>query len=183
MSKKPILNQGEMAQTLVNLANEIIKAHPDKSQRKSLVLLGIHRRGVPLARRLKAIIEKKLNHKIPLGTLDITLYRDDLDTIGRLPIVKRTDITFDLTGKNVILVDDVLFTGRTVRAALNELADFGRPRRIQLAVLIDRGLRELPIEASYVGKYVKSTPAEIVMVKLQEIDGADEVIITAKNNK
>ncbi len=135
---------------------------------------------MPLAKRLKAIIGKKIKRELPLGTLDITLYRDDLDTVGHLPIVKNTDIPVDLTDKSVVLVDDVLFTGRTIRSALNELAEFGRTRRIQLAVLIDRGHRELPICADYVGKTVQTKSDEIIMVRLKETDGTDEVIIANK---
>jgi pyrimidine operon attenuation protein/uracil phosphoribosyltransferase len=154
--------------------------HSSAKEKDSLVLIGIHRRGVPLARRLKSIIEKNIHRNLPFGTLDITLYRDDLDTIGRLPIVKNTDIPFDLSDRSVVLVDDVLFTGRTIRSALSELAEFGRPRRIQLAVLIDRGHRELPISADYVGKTVQTGDNEIVMVRLAETDGSDEAVIATK---
>jgi len=142
---------------------------------ESLVLIGIYNRGVPLARRLLSGLEKSTRTSIPLGTLNIALYRDDLDTVGHKVIVKATDINFDLTDKNVILVDDVLFTGRTIRAALDELVDFGRPRSVQLAVLIDRGHRELPIQADYTGKRIKTKRNEIVQVKLRETDGLDEV--------
>lgn len=177
---KQLLSQMDITQTLVKLAGDIISQHASTKEKESLVLIGIHRRGVPLAQRLKALIEKKIKSDLPLGTLDITLYRDDLDTVGHLPIVKNTDIPFDLTDKSVVLVDDVLFTGRTIRSALNELAEFGRTRRIQLAVLIDRGHRELPICADYVGNTVQTKSDEIVMVKLKETDGSDEVVITKK---
>ncbi len=185
-----MLSHSDIDQTLVKLANDIISQHSLVKAKDSLVLIGIHRRGVPLAKRLKAIIEKKINltagrhgRTLPLGTLDITLYRDDLDTVGHLPIVKNTDIPCDLTDKSVVLVDDVLFTGRTIRSALNELAEFGRTRRIQLAVLIDRGHRELPICADYVGKTVQTKNDEIVMVRLKETDGIDEVVITVKSKQ
>ncbi|MEW6026653.1 MAG: bifunctional pyr operon transcriptional regulator/uracil phosphoribosyltransferase PyrR [Planctomycetota bacterium] len=191
---KQLLSQNDIDQTLVRIAGNIISNHSSAILRcsestewrrtakesNSLVLIGIHRRGVPLARRLKTLIEKKIKSELLLGTLDITLYRDDLDTVGHLPIVKNTDIPFDLTGKSVVLVDDVLFTGRTIRSALNELAEFGRPKRIQLAVLIDRGHRELPICADYVGKAVQTKEDEVVKVSLKETDGTDEVVITVK---
>ena len=178
-----IISGTDIDQTLIKLANDIVSNHSLVQAKDSLVLIGIHRRGVPLAKRLKALIEKKIKRTLPLGTLDITLYRDDLDTVGHLPIVKNTDIPCDLTDKSVVLVDDVLFTGRTIRSALNELAEFGRTRRIQLAVLIDRGHRELPICADYVGKSVQTRPDEIVMVRLKETDGIDEVVITVKSKQ
>lgn len=178
-----MLSQKDIDQTLVKLAADVISQNSSSKAKDSLVLIGIHRRGVPLAKRLKSIIEKKIKRDLPLGTLDITLYRDDLDTVGHLPVVKNTYIPFDLTDKSVILVDDVLFTGRTIRSALNELAEFGRTRRIQLAVLIDRGHRELPISADYVGKLVETKNDEIVMVRLKEIDGSDEVVITNARHK
>ena len=177
---KQLLSQKDIDQILVKLAGDIIFQHSSDKEKNSLVLIGIHRRGVPLAKRLKAIIENKIKKELPLGTLDITLYRDDLDTVGHLPVVKNTDIPCDLTDKSVVLVDDVLFTGRTIRSALNELAEFGRTRRIQLAVLIDRGHRELPICADYIGKSVQTKDDEIVMVRLKEIDGSDKVVITKK---
>ena len=177
---KRLLSQPDIDQTLVRIAGDIISCHASSKEKDSLVLIGIHRRGVPLAQRLKVIIEKKIKRKLPLGTLDITLYRDDLDTVGHMPVVKNTDIPLDLTDKSVVLVDDVLFTGRTIRSALNELAEFGRTRRIQLAVLIDRGHRELPICADYVGKTVQTKSDEIIMVRLKETDGTDEVIIANK---
>jgi len=181
MSKdKRLLSEKDIDNILKNLSDKIISQHSSESKKNPLVLIGIHRRGVPLGKRLKNIIEKKTDKKLLSGTLDITLYRDDLDTIGHTPVVKNTDIPFDLTNKNIVLVDDVLFTGRTVRAALNELTDFGRPKRIQLSVLIDRGHRELPISADYIGKAIKTERNEIVMVRLKEIDGIDEVVITEK---
>ena len=177
---KQLLSQKDIEHALVRLAGDIISYNSSAQAKESLVLIGIHRRGVPLAKRLKLVIEKKIKKELLLGTLDITLYRDDLDTVGHLLVVKNTYIPFDLTDKNVILVDDVLFTGRTIRSALNELAEFGRARRIQLAVLVDRGHRELPIAADYVSKSVETKNDEIVMVRLKEIDGIDEVVIAKK---
>ncbi len=171
---KDILSAKELNKTINKIAKDITKDH---SKIGDIVLLGIYTRGVPLSQRLKKELEILSKKTIPLGSLDITLYRDDLATVGPAPIVKGTDIKFDLTGKSVILVDDVLFTGRTVRAALDELADFGRPNRIQLAVLVDRGHRELPIHADYVGEKVKTERSQIISVKLKEIDGEDKVIL------
>lgn len=177
---KRLLSQKDIGHVLSKLADEIVSYHDSPEGKGLLALIGIHRRGVPLAKRLKDIIEKKMKKSVRMGTLDITLYRDDLDTIGHRPVVKHTDISFDLTGKRVVLVDDVLFTGRTIRSALNELAEFGRTSRIQLAVLIDRGHRELPIAADYIGKSVRTKDDEIVMVRLSEIDGIDEVVLSDK---
>lgn len=175
--KRVILDKSAIAASLKTIAERILSCHKSGS---TLALIGIQRRGVPLAKRLKEILNKKAKDDIPTGHLDITLYRDDLKTIGPAPLVKGTDINFDITDKNVILVDDVLYTGRTIRAALDELTDFGRAKSIQLAVLVDRGNRELPIQADYAGKTVKTTTADIIQVKLKEIDGTDEVVITAK---
>ncbi|MFH1230893.1 MAG: bifunctional pyr operon transcriptional regulator/uracil phosphoribosyltransferase PyrR [Planctomycetota bacterium] len=181
MSKdKRLLSEKDIDNILKNLSDKIISQHSSKLDKNQLVLIGIHRRGVPLGKRIQNLIGKKTNKKLLFGTLDITLYRDDLDTIGHAPVVKNTDIPFDLTDKNIVLVDDVLFTGRTVRAALNELTDFGRPKRIQLAVFIDRGNRELPIAADYIGKKIKTKSNEIIMVRLKETDGVDEVITRQK---
>ncbi|MBI4833904.1 MAG: bifunctional pyr operon transcriptional regulator/uracil phosphoribosyltransferase PyrR [Planctomycetes bacterium] len=168
---------------LVFTANEVTKAIKElaksiaanKSDLKSLALIGIYTRGLTLAKRLQEELESSTKKKTPLGALDITLYRDDLATVGPAPIVKATDINFNLTDKVVILVDDVLYTGRTVRAALNELSDFGRPKCIRLAVLIDRGHRELPIAADYAGKTIATKDNEIVEVRFEETDGFDEV--------
>jgi pyrimidine operon attenuation protein / uracil phosphoribosyltransferase len=175
-----IINKKKLGQILENISDQIISEHSSELKNNPLVLIGIHRRGVPLGQKLKTIIEKKTNKELLFGTLDITLYRDDLDTIGHVPVVKNTNIPFDLTNKNIILIDDVLFTGRTIRAALNELTDFGRPKRIQLAILIDRGHRELPIAADYTGSHIKTKSNEIVMVRLEEIDGINEVVIRQK---
>jgi pyrimidine operon attenuation protein/uracil phosphoribosyltransferase len=141
------------------------------------LLVGIRKRGVPLARRLAAEIRSRTGKEVPLGVLDITLYRDDLSLISPQPLVRDTEIGTDINGTRTILVDDVLYTGRTVRAALDALADFGRPHRIELAVLIDRGHRELPIHADHVGETVETDAEEMVEVRLQEVDGKDEVVI------
>jgi len=169
---KLVLSANEVTRAIKELANGISKNNSDLN---NLALIGIHTRGLPLAKRLKKELESSTKKDIPLGALDITLYRDDLATVGPAPIVKATDINFNLTDKVVILVDDVLYTGRTIRAALNELSDFGRPKRIQLAVLIDRGHRELPIAADYIGKEIKTKADEIIEVKFKETDGTDEV--------
>jgi len=147
---------------------------------KDLVLVGIKRRGVPLAERIAAQLNAGRKSKVPVGAVDITLYRDDLQMIAEAPIVRGTEIHFDISGKTVVLVDDVLFTGRTVRAALSELADFGRPRAIQLAVLVDRGHRELPIQADYAARVVKTGRADLVDIFLKETDGRDEIVLTRK---
>ena len=139
-----------------------------------LMLIGIQRRGVELAERIAKLIEKEEGGQIPRGALDITLYRDDLGTVGPKPVIGETHLPGDLTDKHAVIVDDVLYTGRTVRAALDELADFGRPKRISLCVLVDRGGRELPIQADIVGTSVKTGPADRVEVQVQEIDGRDQ---------
>jgi len=140
-----------------------------------LVLIGIQRRGVELAERLAKMIETAEGATVPRGALDITLYRDDLGTVGPNPVIGETHLPGDLTGKHAVIVDDVLYTGRTVRAALDELADFGRPQRISLCVLVDRGGRELPIQADIVGKAVKTAPGDRVEVQVEELDGHDQV--------
>jgi len=142
---------------------------------EELVLIGIQRRGVELAARIAKLIEQAEGVSVPRGALDITLYRDDLETVGPKPVIGETHIPGDLTSKHVVIVDDVLYTGRTVRAALDELADFGRPRRISLCVLIDRGGRELPIQADIVGNAVKTGPGDRVDVLVEELDGRDQV--------
>jgi pyrimidine operon attenuation protein/uracil phosphoribosyltransferase len=142
-----------------------------------VLLVGIHRRGVPLAERLAAKINEMDGIAVATGTLDITLYRDDLSTVAEQPVVNSTQLPANITGKTIILVDDVLYTGRTVRAALDELIDFGRPHRVQLAVLVDRGWRELPIQADYIGKYVNTTESEIIKVMLPEYDEDERVVV------
>ena len=143
----------------------------------NLGLVGVRRRGVPLAQRLGQMIERIEKDAIFVGTLDITLYRDDLSTLGPKPVVQKSEVGFSITGMTIILVDDVLYTGRTARAAMDALFDQGRPRLVQLCVLIDRGHRELPVEATFIGKKVQTSDTEIVEVRLQEIDGEERVVL------
>jgi pyrimidine operon attenuation protein/uracil phosphoribosyltransferase len=167
-----LLDARAMSRALQRMAVEIVElAHG----RDDLVLIGIQRRGVELAERIAKLIEKEEGGEIPRGALDITLYRDDLETVGPNPVIGETRIPRDLTDKHVVIVDDVLYTGRTIRAALDELADFGRPKRISLCVLVDRGGRELPIQADIVGKAVKTASGERVDVQVEELDGHDQV--------
>jgi len=172
--KAKIADAEGIRRMLTRIAHEIIERNKGTER---LVLVGIRRRGVPLARRLAGLIKDIEGTQVPLGVLDITLYRDDLQTIAQQPIVRTTEIPVDIDEKIVVLVDDVLFTGRTVRSALNALIDFGRPATIQLAVLVDRGHRELPLRADFVGKNVPTSRKEVIGVKLQEIDGTDTVVI------
>ena len=172
--KSQILSASEIERTLVRLAHEIVEKNNGVA---NLGLVGIMRRGVPLAQRLAKILGRIEKTEVPVGTLDITLYRDDLSTVGHRPEVKKSTMEFDIQDKNIILVDDVLYTGRTTRAALDALFDHGRPRRIQLCVLIDRGHRELPIEAGFVGRTIQTTNKEIIELKLQETDGSDKVLL------
>ena len=156
------------------MAHEIAERQKDLA---GLALIGIRTRGVPLATRLAARLADLVKQTFPVGTLDITLYRDDLSTVAPQPLLKKTEIDFDLNGRTVLLCDDVLYTGRTIRAALDGVIDLGRPRAIRLAVLIDRGHREFPIEANYVGKSVPTSSREVIKVMFQETDGTDEVWI------
>jgi len=175
--KSQALSASEIERTLVRLAHEIVEKNNGVA---NLGLIGILRRGVPLAQRLAKIVGRIEKTAVPVGTLDITFYRDDLSTVGHRPEVRKSAMEFDIQDKNVILVDDVLYTGRTTRAALDALFDHGRPRRIQLCVLIDRGHRELPIEASFVGRTIQTTENEIVEVKLEETDGSDKVLLVER---
>ncbi|MFH1519853.1 MAG: bifunctional pyr operon transcriptional regulator/uracil phosphoribosyltransferase PyrR [Candidatus Omnitrophota bacterium] len=177
--KKKILSQDGIKRTLYRLAHQILEKSPDPGV---LALVGIQTRGVHLAKRIQTIIKEISGVKIPLGVLDITFYRDDLTTIGPKPIVKETKINFDLSERIVVLVDDVLYTGRTVRAALNEIMDFGRPKRVEYLVLVDRGFRELPIRADYVGKNIPTSRREVVEVRLDECDAVDEVVVIGESN-
>ena len=175
--KSQLMSASEIDRTLVRLAHEILEKTPHLDK---LAFIGIRRRGVPLAERLAAKIEALENRTIPVGILDITLYRDDLSTVGNAPILNATDIKFNITGMDIVLTDDVLYTGRTIRAALDALFERGRPARVQLLVLIDRGFRELPIEAKYVGRMVQTTALEIVEVKFTEIDGMEKVLLVER---
>ena len=166
-----------MEAELSRIATEITQAHPNLS---SMVLIGIRRRGVPLAQRLQKKIEKLSGQKLPLGILDITFYRDDLSLVDTQPVVEGSHLDFDVTDKDVLLIDDVLYTGRTTRAALESVLDYGRARRIELVALIDRGNRELPIQADYVGKFVESTEDEVVEVLISSIDGEEGAFLTTK---
>ena len=169
----PILNAAAIQRALTRIAHEIAERNEVSGE---VVLIGVQRPGVPLARRLGALLSGIWNHPVPIGTLDVSMHRDDLDQRAA-PNVQPTEIPFDVTGKTVVLVDDVLFSGRTTRAAMDALNDFGRPKRIQLAVLVDRGHRELPIKADFVGKNVPTALNEIVAVHLSEMGGVDEVVI------
>ena len=177
--KAQLMSASEIDRTLVRLAHEILEKSADLGK---LAFIGIRRRGVPLAQRLAAKIESLEQRKIPVGILDINLYRDDLTTVDIKPVVSGTDIPFSVQGKDIILMDDVLYTGRTIRAALDALFDHGRPRRVQLAVLIDRGHRELPIEATYVGKHVPTSSREIIEVKFQEVDNDEQVLLVERTD-
>jgi pyrimidine operon attenuation protein / uracil phosphoribosyltransferase len=169
-----LMEPDRLERTLRRMAHEIVERHPEANR---LVLVGVRTRGVPLARRLAAHIAQAVGAEPPVGALDITLYRDDLTTIAPHPVIQGTDIPVSIDGRTVVLADDVLFTGRTVRAALDELVDFGRPARIELAVLVDRGHRELPIRADYIGRELGTARAEVVQVKLRETDGEDRVVL------
>jgi pyrimidine operon attenuation protein/uracil phosphoribosyltransferase len=175
--KAPVLDKDMISRALTRMAHEIIERNRGT---EDLVIVGILRRGAYLARRLAECVKKIDNRQIPVGTVDITLYRDDLTMLAAQPVVRKTEINFDIQDKKVILVDDVLYTGRTIRSALSELIDFGRPKCIQLAVLIDRGHRELPIRADYVGKNIPTSQNEIVEVRLDEEDGLDEVAVVER---
>jgi pyrimidine operon attenuation protein / uracil phosphoribosyltransferase len=175
--KAQLMSASEIERTLVRLAHEIIEKN---NGIKDLGLVGVRRRGVPIAQRLAAMIQRIEKKPVPVGTLDITLYRDDLSTLGPKPIVQKTELGFDIGDKNIILVDDVLYTGRTARAAMDALFHYGRPRLVQLCILIDRGHRELPIEATYVGRMVQTTATEIIEVKLREVDDAEKVLLVER---
>jgi pyrimidine operon attenuation protein / uracil phosphoribosyltransferase len=175
--KAQLMSASEIDRTLVRLAHEVLEKTKDLDL---LAFIGIRRRGVPLAQRLAAKIESLENRKIPVGILDINLYRDDLTTVDIKPVVSATEIPFSVQGKDIILTDDVLYTGRTIRAALDALFDHGRPARVQLLALIDRGHRELPIEARFIGRVVQTTDDEIIEVKFQEIDQMEKVLLVEK---
>ena len=171
-----VLDAQRIARTLARIAHEILERNPKVEE---LALIGIRRRGVPLARRIAGVLTEVGGQEVPTGALDITLYRDDLmrTAVAAQPVIRRTEIPFSIDDKRILLVDDVLYTGRTIRSALDALIDFGRPKSIQLIVLVDRGHRELPIKADYVGKNLPTAPRQSVQVRLQEIDGEDEVLV------
>jgi pyrimidine operon attenuation protein / uracil phosphoribosyltransferase len=176
MLESVVLDEDDVRRTLVRIAHEIV----EKNSGRPVGLVGIHRRGVHLARRLHGLVCEQLDEQVPLGDLDIAFYRDDI-TIRESPVVNATHIDFALEGHTIVLVDDVLFTGRTARAAIEALFAYGRPERVQLAVLADRGHRELPIRPDYVGKNLPTARAERVNVRVLEVDGADEVTITERD--
>jgi len=178
--EKTIMSEADIRRALVRIAHEISERNQGV---QDLVLVGMRTRGVPLARRLAQTLRELEGVGVPLGELDITLYRDDLTLHSLQPVVRRTDIPVNITGKRVILVDDVLYTGRSVRAALDAVIDFGRPQSIQLAVLVDRGHRELPIRPDFVGKNLPTSRDEEVRVLLLEVDGRDDVVIAKRNGE
>ena len=175
--KSQLMSASEIDRTLVRLAHEILERASDLDR---LAFIGVRRRGVPLAQRLSAKIAALENRVIPVGILDISLYRDDLSTIDHKPVLNATEIPFSVHGKHIILMDDVLYTGRTVRASLDALFDQGRPSRVHLLALIDRGHRELPIEAQFVGRNVQTTDSEIIEVKFKEIDDTEKVLLVER---
>jgi len=177
VAERVILTDEDLRRAVVRIAHEIVEAHRGSHD---LVLVGMRTRGVPLARRLAKAIEAIEGESVPVGALDIGLYRDDLSTRGATVQIAPSEMPVDIGGKRVVLVDDVLFTGRTIRAALDALTDYGRPQRIQLAVLIDRGHRELPIRPDYVGKNIPTARGDDVQVRLTEIDGRDGVAVVAE---
>jgi pyrimidine operon attenuation protein/uracil phosphoribosyltransferase len=180
IEKAQIMDEKSMSRALIRISHEIIERNKGVN---NVVLIGIKRRGVPLAKKIADEIFKIEGIKLNVGVLDITLYRDDLSHLNDQPVVNGTSINFDITDKIVILVDDVIYTGRTVRAALDALMDIGRPDTIQLAILIDRGHRELPIRADYVGKNVPTSKEEIIGVHVMEVDGDNKVVIYEQENK
>jgi len=177
--KAPVMNATDIERAVNRLAHEIIERNQGTS---NLALVGIRRRGVPLADRLAQCISEREKSQVPVGYLDINLYRDDLSTVATQPVIQKTEINFSISDKVIVLVDDVLYTGRTIRAAMDALIDFGRPRGIQLCVLIDRGLRELPIEANFTGKYIQTKEDEMVEVRVREIDQMDCVLLVEKKS-
>ena len=178
--KAELMDGQAVSRTLLRLTHEILEKNRGT---EDLVIVGIRDRGDNLARRMIESIREIEGETVPLGVLDITLYRDDFQRLAESPVIQETDIPFDITEKKVILVDDVLYTGRTIRAALDALIDFGRPALIQLAVLVDRGHRELPIKADYVGKNVPTAAGEEVQVRVKEVDGEDRVVLVRPDEK
>lgn len=174
VEKRQLMSADEIRRTLERLAHEIVER---TGGAKDLALIGVRRRGIPIAERLARSVRASANTDVPVGTLDITLYRDDLSTVAPQPVVQSSEISFPVDDRDLLLVDDVLYTGRTVRAAMNGLFDLGRPRRIRLCVLIDRGHRELPVEASFIGRTVETSSTEIIEVRLNEIDKDERVVV------
>jgi len=177
VEKRQLLSAEEISRTLQRLAHEIVEK---SGGTQDLALIGVRRRGVPLSERLAKTVKDFSGVEIPVGTIDITLYRDDLSTVGPQPVVHSNEINFNVDDRDLVIVDDVLYTGRTIRAALDALFDHGRPRRVQLAVLIDRGHRELPIEATYIGKHVPTSSREIIEVKFREVDNDEQVLLVER---
>jgi len=177
MPKAKILDSNHIDRLIKRIAHQIVEKNPKP---EGLAIIGIRSRGVPLAERIVSYIEDFTGHKPFFGILDITLYRDDLTTIAEQPVIHKTEIEFGIGKKIIVLVDDVLYTGRTIRCAMDALIDFGRPKKIQLAVLIDRGHREFPIRPDYVGKNLPTSKEELVQVRMKEIDGKDEVVVEEK---
>lgn len=174
VEKRQLMSAEEISRTLERLAHEIVEK---SGGAKDLALIGVRRRGIPLAERLAKTIRASSGAAVPVGTLDITLYRDDLSTVAPQPVVQASEIPFPIDGCDVLLIDDVLYTGRTVRAAMNGLFDLGRPRRIRLCVLVDRGHRELPVEATFIGRTVETADSEIIEVRLKETDHEERVMV------
>lgn len=177
VEKSQLMSATEIDRTLQRLAHEIVER---SGGTQNLGLIGIRRRGVPLAARIAGAMREIDRVEVPVGTLDITLYRDDLSTVATQPVLQSSEIPFSVDDKNIILVDDVLYTGRTVRAAMNAMFDLGRPRSVRLCVLIDRGHRELPIEATYVGRMVQTSAREIIEVRLREVDNEERVMLVER---
>jgi pyrimidine operon attenuation protein/uracil phosphoribosyltransferase len=168
-----VLDRDDMRRTLMRIAHEIVEKNPDGA----VALVGVHRRGAHLARRVHALTSELLDSPVPLGSVDIAFYRDDLNSLGSAPVVHATELEFPIDARTVVIVDDVLYTGRTVRAAIDAVFDYGRPAKIQLAVMVDRGHRELPIRPDYVGKNIPTSQDQRVNVRVEEVDGIDEVTI------
>jgi pyrimidine operon attenuation protein/uracil phosphoribosyltransferase len=180
MLKRDILTKEEIGRAITRIAHEIVEKNKGINE---LSIVGIRTRGYIMAERIAKVISELYGSKLDVGALDITFYRDDLSLVSEQPVVHNTEIDFNIEGKHIILIDDVLYTGRTIRCALDALMDFGRPRTIQLAVLIDRGHRELPIRADYVGKNLPTSQKELVQVRLEEMDGEDIVFIEEQNGE
>jgi pyrimidine operon attenuation protein / uracil phosphoribosyltransferase len=180
-TEKTVLGEDDMRRALTRIAHEIVERNPHEegAQSQPVALIGIHRRGAHLARRLRGTLGELLGAEVPLGDLDIGFYRDDVARRQEAPVVHASHVAFDVDGRTVVIVDDVLYTGRTVKAAIEALFDYGRPARVQLAVLIDRGHRELPIRPDYVGKNLPTSRSEHVHVLVEELDGLDRVAIGA----